>query len=196
MAARTSPSTVQELWQQEMDEYGDQLPLLLQPGETVRGLVRTNFGRRVKQAPVRYVETGSRGWKTLACFLSLFDHEASDLSPIGALLRRLPATKHFSGGWRSEAGQFVVAADRAATLLRNIRLLVTDRRVLVFNDSDSRPLAQRARVGEYRRDQLRLRPGAPRKPGRGVDLGFPDGSWVRMTGGALSQELLTWLLGS
>ncbi|MEY9967429.1 hypothetical protein ABIA33_005499 [Streptacidiphilus sp. MAP12-16] len=194
MSTRPEPATVQELWQQELDEHGPHLPLLLEPEENIRGIVRTDFGWLVKNAPERHLST-EKGFRRFLDFLSAISgFESSDVQPIKRVLGLLPGTKPLSGGWKGAAGQFVIAATRASYPLRRVFFVVTDRRVIALGTRYDTPLAQQKVAGEYSRDQLTLRAGAPRRPGKGVDIAFPDGTWVRMGGKQLPDELLARLL--
>jgi hypothetical protein len=192
VSTRTQATTAQELWQQEMDEHGSQLPLLLHPGENIRGIVQMRFGWLVKDPPERYVAP-ARGLLRILAFIDWLDLPSS-IHPIKALLRRIPGNKPLSGGWKRAAGQFVIAAARVSGSAPKVNLVVTDRRVIALGTRYDTPLAQQKVAGEYRRDQLTLRAGSPRRPGKGVDIAFPDGTWVRMGGKQLPDELLVRLL--
>jgi hypothetical protein len=193
MATAARPTTSQELWQQGMDDYGPQLPLLLHPGENPRGVAFVDFGRLVKDPPWYYV-TPPDGvfWTTLFVLARMVS--PLDPHPIKRIQRTLPSQQPMSGGWKSGAGRLRIAAEGNGPSLRDLLMIVTDHRVIVLDGSFDTELLKRRRVAEYRRDELRLRPGPARAPGAGVDLGFPDGSWIRMGGDPLRDELLTWLL--
>lgn len=93
-------------------------------------------------------------------------------------IRRLIRGRVWEGGWRSEAGRFVVAV-RGRGESGSFLLVLTDRRMLILDRPYSPELEEPRLRAEFPRGSylLRREPHPARHKDR-VDIAFTDGSWL------------------
>ncbi|MFG2697918.1 hypothetical protein [Kitasatospora sp. NPDC048407] len=166
---------------------GEHLPKiahLLAPGEQVRGIVDTDLCDLIRRPPRRYRKAHSGGVAEvgLGCLFVLVNlgeflaYLVEDCTwGVIRMFRRLFRGRGLIGGWRSQAGQFVVAVRSADGNYENddVLMVFTDRRILLAGRGGSRTLRA---LGELPYAQLvRVEPRHTWLSNR-ADLHFADGS--------------------
>jgi hypothetical protein len=205
MAKRSlTQEQVEEYRQQLLAKHEGALRELLEPGEALHGVAEARIGASVKDPPRRYLPQGDRVSQWLERFERAGD--AVQFGPGNALSRvadfLLREKPSISGGWESQAGQFVImvaaAAKRDWTNARHLSLVVTGRRVLLMTSPGLYGLRPFKLLREYAPGAIAVRPGWQRKPGdHEADVGFADGSWLSLTAEApAGSALIAQLLGS
>lgn len=192
MTRRLPPTAdqIEEYRLRSLSEYAPRIESLLEPGETLRAV---GYGDllSVKHPPRRYLPKEHGIWGFLERVDDLgfrLDFGPSDafFGLVGFLLRIPP---DFRGGWKSQAGRFVIAVSAAAKQnsesMRYLFLGVTDRRVLLAVPPRhflTRPSDPAQILGSYGPGQI----GRHTAKRRGasdheVVLGFPDRSYVSVS---------------
>jgi hypothetical protein len=205
MAKRSlTQEQVEEYRQQLLAKHDSELRKLLEPGEALQGVAMARIGTSIKEPPMRYLPEGDQ----VSDWLERFGRAgvAVQFGPGNALSRvadfLLREKPKISGGWESQAGQFVIlvaaAAKRDWTIPRDLSLVATGRRVLLMTSPGLYGLRPFKSLIEYTPGAIAVRPGWQLKPGDNeVDVGFADGSWLSLTAELpAGPALIAQLLGS
>ncbi|MBS2964231.1 hypothetical protein KGA66_14320 [Actinocrinis puniceicyclus] len=165
-------------------EYGPALEPWLAPGETLRAVVSARVDTGIREPPrkLRPKIKTSKLRTTLGCLFITFSIGSMVAEAVTAAILGIPTLfmdKPWRGGWKSQAGEFLVAAFRLNHDYPALLIAATDRRLLVTSRPGRFSKPHAAVIAEYTPGQLRNRPKPPpeRRKSR-ADVAFPDASWI------------------